>query len=124
LVARYCRDFARDRIRLGRVDRHVAQTPFGAVEYCQSGPVEDIAVPTLLVHAQDDPLGSYEDARAMVARIPGSRVVTVARGGHVLTHRDARARGEIAAFLAGKPRAAAIVHRSRANPPPSHMSLA
>jgi pimeloyl-ACP methyl ester carboxylesterase len=57
-------------------------------------------MPTLGVHAPDDPLASYEDARAMVARIPGSRCVQVERRGHVFIHNDEHARREIAAFLA------------------------
>lgn len=61
---------------------------------------EEIAVPTLGVHAADDPLASYEDARTMIARIPGSRWVHVARGGHIFIHKDEHARREIAAFLA------------------------
>ena len=58
---------------------------------------EQITVPTLGVHAADDPLASYGDARAMVARIPGSRWLRVERGGHIFIHndeqRDARDRG-------------------------------
>jgi pimeloyl-ACP methyl ester carboxylesterase len=61
---------------------------------------EEIRVPTLGVHAADDPLASYEDARAMVARIPGSRFVRVERGGHIFIHNDANATRVIAAFLA------------------------
>jgi pimeloyl-ACP methyl ester carboxylesterase len=52
------------------------------------------------VHAPDDPLASYNDARSMLARIPGSRWVHVERGGHIFIHKDERARAEIAAFLA------------------------
>jgi pimeloyl-ACP methyl ester carboxylesterase len=61
---------------------------------------EEIRVPTLGVHAADDPLASYEDARAMVARIPASRWMHVERGGHIFIHNDANATREIAAFLA------------------------
>jgi pimeloyl-ACP methyl ester carboxylesterase len=57
-------------------------------------------VPTLGVHAADDPLASYDDARAMVARIPGSRWLRVERGGHIFIHNDEHAKREIAAFLA------------------------
>ena len=62
--------------------------------------LEQINVPTLGVHAADDPLASYEDAHAMVARIPGSRWVRVERGGHIFIHNDEHAKREIAAFLA------------------------
>ena len=61
---------------------------------------EEIMVPVLGVHAVDDPLASYEDARAMVARIPGSRWVRVERGGHIFIHNDERAKREIGGFLA------------------------
>jgi pimeloyl-ACP methyl ester carboxylesterase len=60
---------------------------------------ERVNLPTLGVHAADDPLASYEDAHAMVARIPGSRWVRVARGGHIFIHNDEHAKREIAAFL-------------------------
>ena len=62
-------------------------------------PLERIPVPTLGVHARDDPLASYEDARAMVARIPGSRWVAVARGGHIFLHKSEEALAQIARFL-------------------------
>jgi len=62
--------------------------------------LERITVPTLGVHAADDPLASYDDAHSMVARIPGSRWVHVERGGHIFIHNDANATREIAAFLA------------------------
>ena len=62
--------------------------------------LERISVPTLGVHAADDPLASYDDARAMVERIPGSRWVHVERGGHIFIHNDEEAKGQIAAFLA------------------------
>jgi pimeloyl-ACP methyl ester carboxylesterase len=63
-------------------------------------PFEEISVPTLAVHAKDDPLASYEDARAMVARIPGARFITVEHGGHILAASDKRAVREIADFVA------------------------
>jgi pimeloyl-ACP methyl ester carboxylesterase len=62
-------------------------------------PLEQVAVPTLVVHAPDDPLASYDDARAMAERIPTARFVTVPRGGHVFMHRDQRAVAEVARFL-------------------------
>lgn len=61
---------------------------------------EEITVPTLGVHAADDPLASYEDARAMVARIPGSQWQRVEQGGHIFIHKDDQAKRAIAAFLA------------------------
>ena len=37
-------------------------------------PLETITVPTLLVHAEDDPLTSYDAARQAANRIPGARL--------------------------------------------------
>jgi pimeloyl-ACP methyl ester carboxylesterase len=75
-------------------DGYVGNAEIGACDF------EQIRVPTLGVHAADDPLASYDDAHAMVARIPRSRWVRVERGGHIFIHKDKHARGEIAAFLA------------------------
>jgi pimeloyl-ACP methyl ester carboxylesterase len=60
---------------------------------------EEVRVPVLGVHAVDDPLAPYDDARAMVGRIPGSGWVRVERGGHIFIHNDERALREVAAFL-------------------------
>ena len=46
-------------------------------------PLEQIAVPTLLVHAPDDPLAGYQWAERAAARIPSSRLATIPRGGHL-----------------------------------------
>lgn len=40
-------------------------------------------VPTLLVHARDDPLAPYAGAVRLAARLPGARLVTLERGGHL-----------------------------------------
>ena len=68
-------------------------------------PFEEIAVPTLVVAAEDDTLAPYKDSRAMAERIPGARLVTVRRGGHALTQLDAGARRAVAEFIgaAGRP---------------------
>jgi pimeloyl-ACP methyl ester carboxylesterase len=47
-------------------------------------PLEEILVPTLVVHAQDDPLTDYEKAKSMAVRNPGARLVTIESGGHPL----------------------------------------
>jgi pimeloyl-ACP methyl ester carboxylesterase len=63
-------------------------------------PFEEITVPTLVIHAQDDALSPYRDSRAMAARIPGALFITVPRGGHTLTHLDPTARRAVEQFLA------------------------
>ena len=61
--------------------------------------LEEIAVPTLVVNAVDDPAANYEDAQAMSARIPGARLVTVPEGGHLMLGQGDRVPDEIASFL-------------------------
>ena len=62
-------------------------------------PLEAITVPTLLVHAQDDPLTSYNAAQGAAGRIPGARLVTLRSGGHLLLGQDDVVRPAISAFL-------------------------
>lgn len=63
-------------------------------------PLEELTVPTLLVHAEDDPLASYEAAAQAAARIPRSRLLTLDTGGHLTLGQTDRVRDEIASFLA------------------------
>ena len=63
-------------------------------------PFEALQVPTLVVHAADDPLASYDAAAAAAARIPGARLVSLDSGGHLQLGQTERVRNEIAAFLA------------------------
>jgi pimeloyl-ACP methyl ester carboxylesterase len=63
-------------------------------------PFEALQVPTLVVHAVDDPLASYDAAAAAAARIPGARLVSLDSGGHLQLGQTERVRSEIAAFLA------------------------
>jgi pimeloyl-ACP methyl ester carboxylesterase len=48
-----------------------------------SFPLEDLAVPVLLVHAPDDPLAGYRYAEQAAERIPGGQLATIPRGGHL-----------------------------------------
>jgi pimeloyl-ACP methyl ester carboxylesterase len=47
-------------------------------------PLEQVAVPTLVVHAVDDKLASYDAAAAAAARVPGARLVSLDSGGHLM----------------------------------------
>jgi len=62
-------------------------------------PLEEIAVPVLIIHAVDDPLASFDNARRMAERIPGARLVTIESGGHMLLGQEERIETEIGAFL-------------------------
>lgn len=46
-------------------------------------PLENLTVPTLLVHAVDDPLAGYRYAEQAAARIPRGHLATIDRGGHL-----------------------------------------
>lgn len=64
-------------------------------------PLEALTVPVLIIHAKDDPLVSYQAARRAAGHIPGARLVSTERGGHLfLGDREDIAR-EVTAFLAG-----------------------
>jgi pimeloyl-ACP methyl ester carboxylesterase len=54
-----------------------------------SFPLEDIGVPTLIVHAPDDPLANYEHAIKAAARIRGAQLVTIGGGGHLFLGHEA-----------------------------------
>jgi pimeloyl-ACP methyl ester carboxylesterase len=52
--------------------------------------LEEIRVPTLIVHAKDDPLASHDAARRAADRIPGGHLISPESGGHlILVHNDA-----------------------------------
>lgn len=66
---------------------------------------ESITAPTLIVHAADDPLASYDAAAATVERIPGARLVTLPSGGHLQLGQIDRVRDEIGTFVSADARA-------------------
>jgi pimeloyl-ACP methyl ester carboxylesterase len=61
--------------------------------------LESIAVSTLIVHALDDPLASYDAAARAAERIPAARLVGLESGGHLALGQTQRVRSEIARFL-------------------------
>lgn len=62
-------------------------------------PLEDITVPTLLIHARDDPLASYDAAERAAGRIPGSVLLSLESGGHLTLGQTDRVRTAIERFL-------------------------
>jgi pimeloyl-ACP methyl ester carboxylesterase len=66
-----------------------------------SYPLETLTVPTLIVHAKDDSLVFYDAARQAAGRIPGARLVSIERGGHLLLGDREDVGRAVAAFLAG-----------------------
>jgi len=61
--------------------------------------LEDIRVPTLLIHSKDDPLVRYEAAERAAGRIPGARLVTLESGGHLMVGQTSTVRNELESFL-------------------------
>lgn len=64
-------------------------------------PLEDLRVPTLILHARDDPLASYEAAASAAQRIPGAQLISLDSGGHLGLGQTERMRTAISDFLAG-----------------------
>ena len=64
-------------------------------------PLEDIAVPALIVSLEDDLYGTFESARYAAARIPGARFIGYRRGGHVWAGHNHAIIAEMQNFLAG-----------------------
>jgi pimeloyl-ACP methyl ester carboxylesterase len=46
--------------------------------------LEALAVPTMIVHAKDDPLVAYDVAERAAERVRGAQLLTVERGGHLM----------------------------------------
>jgi pimeloyl-ACP methyl ester carboxylesterase len=70
-----------------------------------SYPLEAVRVPTLLIHAQDDPLTSHEAAQRAAERMPGSVFVGMESGGHLGLGQSERLHRELDSFLAAPPAA-------------------
>jgi pimeloyl-ACP methyl ester carboxylesterase len=62
-------------------------------------PLEEIAVPTLLVHAADDQLATYAAAGPAAARIPHAKLITIPRGAHLLLGAESHVRQELSEFV-------------------------
>jgi pimeloyl-ACP methyl ester carboxylesterase len=64
-------------------------------------PLENLTVPTLLVHAPDDPLAGYAYAEQAATRIPHGRLATINRGGHLFLGSVASVHAATRSFAAG-----------------------
>jgi pimeloyl-ACP methyl ester carboxylesterase len=62
-------------------------------------PLEDLTVPTLVVHSRDDTLASFAPAAAAASRIPRARLVAHDTGGHLMLGRDDETAEAVRAFL-------------------------
>jgi pimeloyl-ACP methyl ester carboxylesterase len=76
------------------------------VSRTRSYPLEDITVPTLVLHGSADPLVPFARNGAVFAkRVPGAKLLVLEGGEHaaIFTHRQ-EARAEVASFLAARAR--------------------
>ena len=62
--------------------------------------LEQITVPTLVLHSRDDPLASFDAAERAADRIPSARLVALKSGGHLGLGQTQRVRQVVADFLA------------------------
>jgi pimeloyl-ACP methyl ester carboxylesterase len=63
-------------------------------------PLEEIAVPTLIINARDDTsFAPYRFAVQAAARIPGAKLASIQSGGHWFLGHDAEVRREIGVFV-------------------------
>ncbi|HAX93270.1 MAG TPA: hypothetical protein DCY25_04855 [Bacteroidales bacterium] len=62
-------------------------------------PFEEISVPSLVIHAKDDPAPPYSGAVMVSERIPGCRLVSIETGGHLMIGHDEEIRNAIREFV-------------------------
>lgn len=63
-------------------------------------PLEEVTVPTLVIHAADDPLASFEAAAAAVDSMPHAELVRLESGGHLQLGQTQLVRSRLESFLA------------------------
>lgn len=80
-----------------RTDARVTNTAM--VEHADDYPVERITAPTLVVHAADDPLASYDDAVALAGRVPDATLLDYETGGHLVFGHGEEIRRTVTAFV-------------------------
>jgi pimeloyl-ACP methyl ester carboxylesterase len=59
----------------------------------------EIATPTLVLIARDDPMAPYQNARSLAEQIPGAELLTLERGGHLMLGQRERTIPAIRRFL-------------------------
>lgn len=62
-------------------------------------PIEDLKVPTLIFHAEDDKLASYADTEKAVPRFPNCTFISFNDGGHLLEGHGDEIRAAVSAFI-------------------------
>ncbi|HEV8419896.1 MAG TPA: alpha/beta hydrolase [Actinomycetota bacterium] len=89
----------------------------------QGYPLEEIAVPTLIINAKDDGLSAFENAARAAERILDSRLIAVERGGHLLLGSERLIQKEIAALMTDASGVTAALFRLGRSPGTSAIPL-
>lgn len=53
-------------------------------------PIEDLTVPTLILHAKDDKLVNFSDMERAAKRFPEATFIAFENGGHLMTGHEAQ----------------------------------
>ena len=61
--------------------------------------IEDLQVPTLILHAKDDKLASYADVEKAWDRFPNSTLVSFETGGHLMVGHEEEVKDAVMAFV-------------------------
>lgn len=69
------------------------------IERSDEYPLETLDVPSLVVHAEDDPLASFEAARRMVRRLPNVEFLQYETGGHLVFGHGDEIRRTVSTFV-------------------------
>ena len=69
--------------------------------YYDSYRVEDLQVPTLILHAKDDKLASFEEVEKALDRFPNCTLVSFETGGHLMTGHEAEVKKAVMEFIKG-----------------------
>jgi pimeloyl-ACP methyl ester carboxylesterase len=64
--------------------------------------VEDLQVPTLVIHAKDDKLASYADAEKAFGRFPNCTFISFESGGHLMEGHSEEIKEAVTAFISGR----------------------
>ncbi|KAA9037993.1 alpha/beta hydrolase [Ginsengibacter hankyongi] len=62
-------------------------------------PFQELTIPTLIIHAVDDPMPSFKTAKRIAAQIPRSKFVTIESGGHLHMGHHLMVRTSITNFI-------------------------
>ena len=63
--------------------------------------IEDLQMPTLILHAKDDKMASFEEVEKALDRFPNCTLVSFETGGHLMTGHEAEVKKAVMEFIKG-----------------------